>query len=194
MSAAFVPVTLPDLSARPDGSKQRGFAAGYAEGLRHAAEQQREAEAVREARLNAAIAGERQRTQQAVDALARAAQQLNTHVIPALEQADQTLIETALDLAEAVLVAEVNGGHVTAAQTLRRAVDAAGREQVTEVLLSPADVAALAEAEIPAGVTVAADPSLAPGEAIARLRHGWFDARITASLDRARTVLLGGAQ
>ena len=192
MTAGFSPVVLPDLSDRGDGAESRGFAAGYAEGLRHAADQHRRAETEREARLAAAIAAEQQRTQQAVNALTRAAAALNNHVVPAVEDAEQTLIDTALDLAEAVLGSEVSGGRVSAAQTLRRALDAAGREQVADVRLNPVDLAALDGTSLPDDVTVTADPALAPGDATATLRHGWFDARICEALDRARTVLNGG--
>ncbi len=188
----FTPVVLPDLAGGSSEAASRGHAAGYAEGLRHAAEQHRAAEADREARLADAIAGERARTQQAVHALQRAAATLNQQVIPALEDADQTLIDTALDLAEAVLGAEVAGGRVPAAAVLRRALDAAGREQVANVRMNPVDIAALDGTTIPDGITVTPDVTLGPGDATASLRHGWFDARIRESLDRARTVLTGG--
>jgi flagellar assembly protein FliH len=188
----FTPVVLPNLTTGSTEAAARGHAAGYAEGLRHAAEQHRAAEAVRDAHLTDVIAGERARTQQAVNALQQAASALNREVIPALEDVDQTLIEAALDLAEAVLGAEVAGGRVPAAAVLRRALDAAGREQVADVRMNPVDIAALDGTTIPDGITVTPDLSLGPGDATASLRHGWFDARIRESLDRARTVLTGG--
>lgn len=188
----FTPVALPDLTGGSSKEASRGRAAGYAEGLRLAAEQHRAAEAARDARLAEVIAGERNRTQRAVDALQTACGALNGQVIPALEAADQTLIDAALDLAEAVLGAEVAGGRVPAAAVLRRALDAAGREQVADVRMNPVDIAALDGTSIPDGITVTPDSTLGPGDATASLRHGWFDARIRESLDRARTVLTGG--
>lgn len=187
----FTPVVLPDLTTGSSESASRGRAAGYAEGLRLAAEQHRAAEAVRDARLAEAIAGERARTQQALNALQTACGALNGQVIPALEAADQTLIDAALDLAEAVLGAEVSGGRIPAAAVLRRALDAAGREQVADVRMNPVDIAALDGTSIPDGITVTPDLSLGPGDATASLRHGWFDARIRESLNRARIVLTG---
>jgi flagellar assembly protein FliH len=187
----FTPVSLPDLTTGNTEAATRARAAGYAEGLRIAAEQHRAAEAVRDSVLADAIAGERARTQRAVNALQTACGALNGEVIPALEAADQTLIDAALDLAEAVLGAEVSGGRVPAAAVLRRALDAAGREQVADVRMNPVDIAALDGTTIPDGITVTPDLSLGPGDATASLRHGWFDARIRESLNRARTVLKG---
>jgi flagellar assembly protein FliH len=188
----FTPVSLPDLTSGSTEAATRARAAGYAEGLRLAAEQHRAAEAVRDALLADAIAGERARTQQALNALQTACGALNQQVIPALEAADQTLIDAALDLAEAVLGAEVSGGRVPAAAVLRRALDAAGREQVADVHMNPVDIAALDGTTIPDGITVTPDSNLGPGDATATLRHGWFDARIRDSLTRARIVLTGG--
>ena len=61
------------------------------------------------------------------------------------------------------------------------------------VRLSPADHADLVSGtvELPAGVTLVADPRLARGDAISEHPAGFLDAQVATALDRARRALLG---
>jgi flagellar assembly protein FliH len=59
--------------------------------------------------------------------------------------------------------------------------------------MHPDDLALVADVAAPDSVELVADPTLARGDAIAELRSGLIDARLTAAVERARAALLGGA-
>lgn len=194
-NSGFAPVNYPDLGthnvAGVSAAQARGYAAGYAEGLRRAAAVQLSAERARESEHRRRLAEEKAVSRQAATALSRAAEQILAAALPLIEEVDEALVEAAIDLAEAVLQREVAGGHVTAADTLRRVLAAVPKEELVAVRLPPT-AAAEAVTGAQTGLTaveMVADESLAPGDAVAVLRDGWLDARIAASLSRAKAVL-----
>lgn len=193
-TSGFAPVLYPEVGdARQTGAtaaQARGYAAGYAEGLRRAAAEHRAAEQAREAEHRQALADAAAATRQAVASLGAAVAAVNDLVLPVVADADRVLVDAALDLAEAVLGREVADGRVTAADALRRATASATADELVSVRLHPEDAAAV-ERDRTASVTVVADDSIERGDAIAVLRHGWLDARIASALARARAVLTG---
>ncbi len=105
----------------------------------------------------------------------------------------RTLVQAAVELAEAVLGRELADGSASARAALDRALSAGADLGVHTVRLSPADHAALLGegVEAPAGVAMVADPRLRPGDAISEHPAGYLDAQVSTALDRARRALLG---
>jgi flagellar assembly protein FliH len=199
-NSAFAPVRYPEVgstgtavAAGAEGAtsaRARGFAAGYSEGLRRAEAEFAEAERVRLQHWQAAAAESAAATRRALAALAAAAEGVRALAVPVVATADDALVEAALALAEAVLHREVAEGHVDAADTLRRVIAATPAGELVSVRMHPDDARAVAH-DVGVLPEIVADPSIAPGDAIAVLRDGWLDARIDAGLERARTVLTG---
>ncbi|QNE36263.1 FliH/SctL family protein [Leifsonia shinshuensis] len=199
-NSAFAPVRYPELGSTgtavaagaggASSARARGFAAGYSEGLRRAEAEFAEAERVRLQHWQAAEAESAAATRRALAALAAAAEGVRALAVPVVATADDALVEAALALAEAILQREVAEGHVEAADTLRRVIAATPAGELVSVRMHPDDAAAVAQ-EVGALPEIVADPSIAPGDAVAVLRDGWLDARIDAGLERARTVLTG---
>ncbi|GAA4138696.1 FliH/SctL family protein [Leifsonia shinshuensis] len=193
---AFAPLTVPVLAetetqhAVADAARARGFAAGYADGRRQAAEEQAgwlaDAEAVRAA--EAAEAADR------VAVLTRALQgatvELREATVPVLADVEGALVAAAFELAEAVVGTVLADRLAAARAAVGRVFAEAPAGEVAAIRLNPGDLALLATTHgALGGVTTVPDPSLAPGDAIAELPAGWLDARIRSALDRAKEAL-----
>lgn len=175
-------------------AKTQGYAEGYAAGMRAVTEQtraQREQIAAAAAAQTAAHDAEQQA---AMGALVAAARAFDSRVLPLLESADRSLIESALALAEAVLGYELCEDQNAAAAALERVIGAVDTAEIRGVRMHPRTAAALPTgAAETAGVSIVADPGMAPGDAVADLHEGFIDARITAALRRCHEILdLGG--
>ena len=193
-SRGFAPVSYPEVGpttqAGASSAQARGYAAGYAEGLRRAAAEHRAAEHRREEVLHASLADAAAVTRRSHAALGAAVDVVRALAMPLIEEAEHALVEGAVSLAEAVLQRELADGHITVTDVLRRAVASVPDGELVAVRLNPVD-AALVEPGGEPSLTIVADESIAPGDAVAVLRQGWLDARIGAALDRAKAVLLG---
>lgn len=194
-NSAFTPITYPAVgfsrAAGTSSAQARGYAAGYAEGLRRAATEHLAAEAARESEHRSSLAEGRTAIRHALAALGAAADQTRAAALPLIQEVEGALIEAALDLAEAVLQREVAAGHLDAADALRRVLAGAPEDELVAVRLHPADAAVAADAD-ETTVQLIPDASLSRGDAVAVLRDGWLDARISAALSRARNVLEAG--
>lgn len=174
-----------------DVARVHGHARGYAAGLRAA---EAELDAVR-TRLEEAAQADRLRaraaTADAVRGLAAAAASLDARVLPILEEVEEMIAATALDIAEAVVGCELADGTHGARAALLRALNPATARAVHTVRLHPEDFALLRDAgALEAGVRFLPDAQLLRGDAVAELPEGILDARISASLERARQALL----
>jgi len=220
---AFSPHTDPDASARAARAEARGHAAGYAAGLRAA-----EADlAVRRVAMEAEHAEAATRLERSLAAsfaaLDAAAEALRQRVVPVLAESEEALVETALDLASAVVgyeiaasepapvdatsavpsadaAAHADAAHPagpregrTARAAVARALDGLDRSLVVGVRLHPADLAALGDAPAVSSVPLVADARLARGDAEVDLPSGLVDARLVTALSRARAALLGAS-
>lgn len=191
-SRPFVPVVFPTVD--PAGESEgyaRGHAAGYAAGLRRAAEELAAREAELATRHAEAVAAERARTDRALAVLTAAARALEARTAPVLAEADTQLVAAALSIAEAVLGCELSDAPRAARAALARALSAPDAAAVLSVRLNPEDLALVADSAPASPVSLAADPSLAPGDAVAVYPDGELDARIGSSLSRARAALSG---
>lgn len=185
---AFPSLALPT-DGKADRSHAQGHAAGYAAGMRAAVAEVSRAAAAQEAELVAFQQRQLARTDQAVRSLEAAAQALTARVV-LIDGASQQLVHAAaLDLAEAIVGAQLRSDD-PARLALKRALRDVDPDDVRRVRLSPADWASLDEqTRTSTGVTLVADPTLATGDAMVDLADGYLDARIGTALARARQAL-----
>jgi flagellar assembly protein FliH len=203
---AFERLTFPvvadaGFANRVASAEVRGHAAGYAAGLRAA---HAETEALR-TRLDAAHAARsaalEAETARRVAALAAANDALLARTVPVLESAEQSVVDAAMELAEAAVGYAIRASRPVggdpdgleavpasgAEATVRRALALVDHTVAIAVRLSPADAAAVAALDLP--VAVRADATLADGDAVVDLPDGVLDARIGVALDRAKAAL-----
>jgi flagellar assembly protein FliH len=199
MPAAF-PAVEPDFRTAGDAAataraQAQGHARGYADGMRRAGV---EAAAFR-ARLEAEHAASQDalkvRVGAEIEALAAARAAIRERCAPVLADAERTLFECALSLAEAVLGRELSDGAASSRAALARALSGPPESQPLRVRMNPLDAQAveahLLQAGVPAGIDVVAEMSLSRGDALADFPDGFLDARVSSALDRARKSLLG---
>lgn len=206
----FSAVTFPSLQgerdAGGDASRARGHAAGYTAGLRAAAAEVDARIARLDAEQAAAGAIGQARIDRAVALLGAAAAALHERTVPVIQEAEDTLVATALELAEAILGYSLGDADASARAALGRAL-ATGATGVTgatvttgalgtvrphSVRMNPADLALIdLITRADAGVDFTADADLARGDAIAEFPDGFLDARIGTALTRAKAALTG---
>ncbi|MEO7123789.1 MAG: FliH/SctL family protein [Lacisediminihabitans sp.] len=193
----FAALTFPSLrhpnqDAMDAQTRVQGHAAGYASGLRAAA---KEAEA-RVVELNAetaAILSERNaQLDAALAALEAAARELHARAIPTIEEVQDVLVSSALELAEAILGYELKDAPVSARAALARVIGHADPRTLLTVRMNPGDIAELdAAGRAVSSVEIVADNTIARGDAVGDFTDGYLDARIHTALARARAALLG---
>lgn len=173
-------------------ARASGHAAGYAAGLREAEAGLARRVAELETEHESALRHARARLDRAVEVLAAAAAALDERMLPVLAEANQTLAENAMDLAEAILGVELANPARSSVAAMTRALSGADAALVGTVRLNPMDLAVLdEETTSSAGVVLAPDPTLARGDAIADLPVGYLDARISTATARARAAIMG---
>lgn len=200
LTDTVTPVTFPRLSTDPavsgavEEGRARGYAAGYADGLRRA-----EAEAaVRHTELEHASAREREHAEQrmahAFQAVVAAAAALDARTADSVASADASLIDGAVLLAEAVIGLELANAATSSTSVLTRVLGHPAADSVAELRMNPDDLAALGP-DLRASVSLnfVADATLGPGDAVASLPAGYLDLHIRSSLDRAVAALRGEA-
>lgn len=193
---AFAPLSFPALPGQQKSDERdsiRGHAAGYAAGRKQA---EAEIAALRESvRVEAERAREAARAQvgDALEALARAAAEYRARQVPGLESVDASLAAAAMELAETIVGHELGTG----AGSARAALDRASGDAVpagSVVRLNPQDMAVIVAEGAPLpGLELVSDFTLERGDAVVDLAHGTLDARVSASLQRARAALTEGA-
>jgi flagellar assembly protein FliH len=181
----------PSSATERERGYTQGHVAGYAAGLRLAAQEARAAHDAFEAekadfRTRSSI----QLAEQSALLLAigdRAAQA----ALPVLEQADRAVAAAALQLAEAILGTELSSAQTAARAALGRAFPSREQAPPLHIRLHPADAVLLSGTAPAAGITLVEDPTLQRGDAMAAYPDGMIDARISTALDRAREALEG---
>lgn len=170
-------------------ARTRGYADGHAEGFRAGAAEAAGAAAAAESRRNEVDARDRAELASALSALTAATDALTARTRELGAAAEQQVSARAIELAEAILDESLADREFAAVSALRRAM-AMPSDAQGEVRLSPADLHTLTLLNaMPENITVLADESLAPGDAVAILGDSLVDARIGAALERARNVL-----
>lgn len=183
----------------------RGHAAGYAAGLRAAQAETAALQARLQAEHDRRFASLTADTVRRVAVLDAATNALLSQVVPVLRDAEASLADAAMDLAEAVVGYAIRASRpVDGTDVGREARDTSGAEATVlralasvdasvalRVRVSVADAARVTDLDT--AVPVVGDPTLSDGDAVVDLPDGLLDARIGAALDRARTAL-GGAR
>ncbi|TRW45625.1 FliH/SctL family protein [Georgenia yuyongxinii] len=202
---AFAPATFaaatPTSRAAASTASASGYAAGYAAGFnagsKAAAVAAAEAERRREADEIAHAARRAADAETALTVLAQTAAAARARTAPVIGDALETVVRAAVELAEALLGAELADDDTSARTALTRALTEAGEDDVVRVRLNPEDHAHLrtmleaqpGTLDIPAGIELVPDPSLARGDAVSELTEGFLDARLGSALARARAAL-----
>jgi len=196
----FEKIAYPSLTDSPaaestDRASARGYAAGYAAGARAAATDAEQL--VLQAREQQELFAVQARTSMAsaLAALNAASARANTLRQPTIAESDAALAAAALELAEAILGHELADGEASAKAAIARALAVAGNDEILVVRMNAEDLEVL-ETTPPAleSVRLVADPELERGDAMIETAAGTIDARLKSSLDRARAILLGGAE
>jgi flagellar assembly protein FliH len=173
--------------------RARGHAAGYTEGNRAAAVEAQAQSARLTLEHGTLMQAARLQHERALAALHAAARALDSRTVPVLQDAEDSVLSAAMELAEAIV------GH-TLADEARAARFALGRASsgnlpgvagTHTVRLHPQDLALLNPADLAGtGVTFVPDTALARGDAVSEFPHGFLDARIGSALERAKAALL----
>jgi flagellar assembly protein FliH len=191
---AGVPDRLVE-SARDD-ARAAGYAMGWAQGARDA-----------HARMMAEAAHLRARTDELEErrvadvsrglrALEQAANDLEQRSVPAIEHLEETVIEMAVAIAQAVLGHELRRRNDRVIiQAMARILALVPSNEPVTLRLAPEDHATLAVHEVIATlsptrqITIVAAPELAPGDVVATCAATEIDARVAPALERIREVL-----
>lgn len=195
---AFAPLSFPALPGQGDSATAerdsiRGHAAGYAAGRKKADAEIAELRESLRAEAAHVRSTARAEVQAALDALDRAAAEFRSRQIPALLSVDASIAAAALELAETIVGRELATGEGSA----RSALERASLEPIpagSTVRLNPQDIAVIVAEGAPSpGLELVPDFALERGDAVVDLAHGSLDARVSASLQRARAALAEGA-
>ena len=183
--------------------RARGHAAGYTAGLRAAAEESRLHQARLDAEHNDLMRSAGLELDRALAVLQAAARALDRRTAPVLQDAEDSMLTIAMELAEAIVghtladeyaAVRFAVGRIDAAVGVQGASPAAPAGSGHTVRLHPEDLAVLDPAHRDrAGVTFVADAGLARGDAISEFPDGYIDARIQSALERAKAALGAGA-
>lgn len=195
----FAPTQLPAASAGTSVVREQarvaGYAAGWAAGSRAASEAAQHAAQRVAVRAADAEDEARARLGDALRTLGAAAGAAASRESSVLADATATIVLLALDLAEAIIGVELADGERSARSTLARALTATAPGETVVVRLNPHDHLELQEAcadrslELPAGVSLVDDATLARGDAVSELPSGHLDARLGPAVERLREAL-----
>jgi flagellar assembly protein FliH len=177
-------------------ARTTGYAEGWAQGKRDAAE-------ANEAAAARAVAAEEAYEQRrasalasAVNALGRAVTGLEDQLMPTFTELQEVVLASAWDLAEAIIGRHLRDDPERGAAALRRAMTAAPEHGDVVVSMHPEDFRNLvgenSGEDFDFGgrkIVLRPDPGLSPGDAVAETGTATVDATIAAAVERAREAL-----
>ncbi|MEV6600681.1 FliH/SctL family protein [Actinoplanes sp. NPDC051346] len=191
-----VPLDSAPVERAKQEARTTGYAEGWAQGQRAAAQ---EAEAAAERGRAREHAHDQRRATalaQAVNALGRAVTGLETQLMPTLHELEEAVLAHAFELAEAIVGRAMDDPEGRAAAALRRAMHAAPDQGDIVVSLHPEDFRSLVGMATDADynyegrpVHLRPDPALRPGDAVAETGTTTVDASIAAAVARAKEAL-----
>lgn len=188
---AYPVLDSPSAAAERSRGFNQGHSAGYAAGLKKAAAEAGEAQAAFAAEREEFLARSARELAAQISLLETVTARAAAAAVPVLADAELSLAEAGLNLAETVLGTELSNAHTAARSALGRAFPSGEPVPPLSVRLNPADVRLLAGTTPAAGLVLVEDPNLQRGDAVATYPDGMIDARISTALDRARTILEG---
>jgi flagellar assembly protein FliH len=182
-------------SARAE-ARATGYAVGWAQGMRDAySRMAEEAGRIRE-RAEELEANRIADVERGLRALDRAADDLEKRAIPTIEHLEETVIEMAVTIAQAVLGHELRRrSDRVIIQAMARILALVPSNEPVQVRLSPEDYASLAVNEVidslasSRQISIVASAELAPGDVVATCAATEIDARVGPALTRIREVL-----
>jgi flagellar assembly protein FliH len=190
---------VPDevLAPARAAAQAAGYAAGWAHGVR-AARLVSDAEAhVAAANRERAEAERAAEVRRALSALDTAATALERSAAPSAHEIEQLIVSSALTIAEALIADALRDDEIRGRAALTRALSLAPSGEDVTVALSPADHAIVSadgtgHTDIGRTITLVADATLAPGDALAHCGATTIDARLSTGLARVRAALGAG--
>lgn len=200
---AFTPLVVPRVGETPTDvrdeaarARTRGYAEGFAEGRRIALDEARAQRAAEAERLQQERDERAVRYESALTALDDARSAVADRVRTTSALSADRIEELAVELAAAILGAELSDPARSAAHALRRALAEMPVDRWTRVAVHPRDGEILrADADAVAalhGVEMIDDASVSPGGAIVQIADGAVDVRVAEALRRASDALSGG--
>lgn len=200
---AFTPLVVPRVGETPTDvrdeaarARTRGYAEGFAEGRRIALDEARAQRAAEAERLQQERDARAVRYESALTALDDARSAVADRVRTTSALSADRIEELAVELAAAILGAELSDPARSAAHALRRALAEMPVDRWTRVAVHPRDGEILrADADAVAalhGVEMIDDASVSPGGAIVQIADGAVDVRVAEALRRASDALSGG--
>jgi len=199
---AFTPLVVPRVGETPTDvrdeaarARTRGYAEGFAEGRRIALDEARVQRAAEAERLQQDRDAQAVRYESALTALDDARSAVADRVRTTSALSADRIEELAVELAAAILGAELSDPARSAAHALRRALAQMPVDRWTRVAVHPRDGEILrADADAVAalhGVEMIDDASVSPGGAIVQIADGAVDVRVAEALRRASAALSG---
>lgn len=199
---AFTPLVIPrvgglptDLRGEGERARTRGYAEGFAEGRRVALEEARAESAATQARMRDSEADHRARRASALNAVHASSAALDRRTAELGSLAAARVEELAVELATAIIGAELSDPARSASHALRRALAEIPVDRWTRVTMHPRDIEILREdAEATSaldGIEIAGSDSVDLGGAIVAVADGAVDTRITLALARVSAMLSG---
>lgn len=174
-----------------------GYAQGWSQGLREASAG--EAVLAEQARVEREIAAREQAAgvASAVQAVLRAADQVRQTVVEVTDELSDRMLTAAVELATVLLGQQLTDPATAATAAVRRVLHEVPDGQPVTIRLSTQDYATLTgpdgpeliaaiDATAQGRISLECDPTLAPGDALARWAATSVDARLTAALARLR--------
>jgi len=141
----------------------------------------------------AALQGERAELARARQALERAAAEVAGLRQQVLADAEEHLLDLAVEIARKVLMQEIRAGRHEIEPIVREALRRAPAKREVVVRLNPKDLARMETAsgtdEMPANVRLVPDPSIGPAECVVETAEGTVEARVEHELDQVRAAL-----
>ncbi|MFC6154125.1 FliH/SctL family protein [Nocardioides yefusunii] len=171
-----------------DAARAQGYAVGWAQGRREAAEAA-EAGAELEARRIRREAEQREiEHREAIDALKAAAAELRAVIDGAVARVEEQAVEVAWTLTEALVGHEVRG--TEAPDVVAKVLALSPQGRLARVRLNPEHASHPALKELKEhGVVCIGDPSLGRADALVHVEDKVLDLRLGPALDRVREVL-----
>jgi flagellar assembly protein FliH len=173
-----------------DAARAQGYAVGWADGRRRAAEEARSAEADRLAESQRA--DERRATEHAaaMAALRSAADDLREEAVQVAHRVEDSALALARELTRALVGHELRSATDPGADTVRRALALLPDDLPLTVRLHPDVASAAAADDLRArGIGVVGDPELAVSDAVLETDDSVIDARLGAALERVLAAL-----
>jgi flagellar assembly protein FliH len=169
-----------------------GYAAGHAEGMTAAAAAVAGLEREAADRLAETQARWDRRLASATAALAAAATALESAAVPVAEDVRDSVVSTVLTLVEDLLGRELALADSPALDAVRRALTLCPADAPVVLRLHPDDLADVPDGaleDLPASVTVVADPRIERAGAVAETGPRRIDAQLGVALERVQAVL-----